>query len=181
MKILYYNTSYESFQQISALLNTINIPVVWIQQNQGYLTIDDLIKQAPITAEPCTLPDISVMIFHEMSDEQINEVIALLKQHGITIPYKCIVTKHNQTWRFIKLFQELIEEHEYFNTYEQLKQCIAQVSELHEADYCEDSWKQYETAFMIGYFLLQKQSSVDELKSAVQAINTAKAKLSKKG
>ena len=33
---------------------------------------------------------------------------------------------------------------------------------------------------MIGYFMLQKQSSVDELKNAVQAINDAKTKLSKK-
>ena len=180
MKILYYNTSYESFQQISMLLSTLNIPVIWIQQNQGSLTINDFIKQTSSKADPCSLPDITVMIFHEMSDEQINGVTALLKQHEITIPYRCVVTKHNQEWRFIDLFQELMKEHEYFNNYNQLKQCIAQVSELHETDYSEESWKQYEAAFMIGYFMLQKQSSVDELKNAVQAINDAKTKLSKK-
>lgn len=179
MKILYYSVSYESYQKISAVLSSVNIDVTWIQQNQGCFTIDEIINQNQKSADSCTLPNITVMIFHEMNDEQIGIVIDLLKQQGINVPYKCVVTKHNQSWRLIDLFQELMKEHEYFSAYEQLKQCIAQVSELQERIYSEESWKQYENAFMNGYFLLQKQSSTDELKTAIQAINDTKNKLCK--
>lgn len=180
MKILYYSVSYESYQKISALLSCVNIDVTWIQQNQGCLTIDEIIRQKQKPADLCTLPDIKVMIFHEMNDEQIGFVIDILKQQGISVPYKCIVTTHNQSWRLIDLFRELMKEHEYFSAYEQLKQCIAQVSELQECVYTEKSWKRYESAFMNGYFLLQKQSSTDELKAAIQAIDDTKARLCKK-
>lgn len=156
------------------------ITVTLIQQDQGNSTINDFIMHTPLKHEFCMLPAVEVMIFYELSDEQISKIITLLKQHGITIPYKCVVTKHNQSWRLIDLFQELMKEQVYFDTYERLHHCIEEVSTLNESDYSKASWKHYETAFMSGYFFLQKQSSLAELEAAIQAINDAKAQLSKK-
>lgn len=178
MQILYYSTDIQSFKTLSTLLQS--IPITMISQSQGNLTLHDVITHAQVNTAPCILPDITVMIFHEFNDNQISEVIALLKQHGIVIPYKCIVTEHNQSWRFIDLFQELVKEHKYFQTYEDLKKCIREVSEYKEGDYSEASWRNYEAAFMNGYFCLQRESTQDELEAAIQTINDALAQLSKK-
>lgn len=180
MQILYYSKNKQSSHRLSELLQPMGIEVTLIQQDQGNSTINDFIMHTSLKQESCMLPAIDVMIFYELSDEQISKIITLLKQHEIAVSYKCVVTKHNRSWRLIDLFQELKKEQIYFNTYERLHHCVAEVSEFNESDYSEASWKHYEAAFMSGYFCLQKQSSLAELEAAIQAINDAKALLSEK-
>lgn len=181
MQIYYYGgKNPQNTALIQMILKTFPISVSLISQTQGNMTLDELIKGQTNNAELKLLPDIDVIIFHELSDDTISEIIEQLKQKQITIPYKCVVTKHNRLWKLIDLCKELIAEHEYFNSYEKLRQCIAEVSELQETDYTETSWKNYEAAFMSGYFYLQKQAAKNELDATIQVIITAKTQLCKK-
>lgn len=180
MQIIYYNQDAAKRKIIADLANAMHIALTFINQFQGNITLQDIIDSAKSNDSPCLLPDIEVMIFHEFSDQQIDELLALMKQNDIMTAYQCVVTAHNQSWRIYDLFQELIKEREYFNTYQQLKECIVRVGELKEADYSEASWKVYEAAFMSGYFCLQKQSTVTELQEAIQMIQYAKKQLIRK-
>lgn len=181
MKILcYFGRDSQRREQIEHLLQQQATPYTIISPQQGNATVNDILMQQPIKEAACLLPDITLLIYHEADDEQISELIQAFKAANIAVPYQCVVTKHNRTWRLLDLCQEIMEEHAYFTAYEACRKSIEEVSSLKEDEYRADTWKEYEAAFMKGYLLLQsKQANKDLLTQAVKEIRDAKAKLIK--
>ena len=49
---------------------------------------------------------------YELMDKKRNILIREMKAHGVSVPYKAMVTEHNIGWTLSDLFTELVREHE---------------------------------------------------------------------
>ena len=45
-------------------------------------------------------------------DGLTSQLLRELRQHGVSVPYKAIVTEHNLPWTLRALYDELVREHE---------------------------------------------------------------------
>lgn len=96
-------------------VNFIKVPVTDHHQTLGYLA--GVPGSAPATkknqAAPKDLPD-TMMLFAFLDNDKLNEILRNLKSMNVTLPYKAVLTENNQYWTPMQCFQELKEEHEYF-------------------------------------------------------------------
>lgn len=180
MKILYYDGQDQAKGKlVETVLRDTNIPFTMITSEDGNQTITALCGLAPKKAScPTSLPELDLMIFHEVDDETIQAISKCLKEHNAHVARKCVVTQHNQHWRFGDLLQEIMEEHAYFELYDTCKNMIMEVQTLKESTYTSTSWQVYQDAFMQALMLLQEgQPPKEMLEQAIQKMQTAKASL----
>ena len=69
-----------------------------------------------------------LMIFKEVEDEDILKLNNAIKENGIVMERKAMLTIHNQKWSLKDLLSEIIEEHAYFKNREELKEYLIQAS-----------------------------------------------------
>ncbi len=82
-------------------------------------TLAGLSSGKDVPALPCA--STPAIIFCGLSDEQLDNCLALLRGCGQQVPLKAILTIHNQNWTFGKLFQELESEYQYFQSHKKPK------------------------------------------------------------
>ena len=61
--------------------------------------------EAPTLAEP-------MLVLDGFTDERLEILLREMKKHGVSVPYKAIVTETNIGWIFHQLYEELAREHE---------------------------------------------------------------------
>lgn len=183
MNILYYDGgNTEKRNKVEAALQAFPMTYTMVDEQDGNQTIAALfeLEKKTTALEDMKLPQIDLMIFHEVEDELINAISKELKTKDCHVERKCIVTKHNQAWKLIDLLNEIMEEHAYFQIYGECKQEIMAVSAMQEEAYTKESWSEYQRSFMQGYMLLQSgQPPLDQLKQALQDIKKTKEALVK--
>lgn len=183
MNILYYDGgNIEKRKNVEAVLQGFPVTYMMADAKAGTQTIASLfdMEKKTDTLENVVLPPLDLMIFHEVEDDLIHAISNELKTKNCHVERKCVVTKHNQAWKLKDLLQEIMEEHAYFQVYEECKQEIMAVSSMQENAYTKESWAVYQTAFMQGYMLLQAgQPPLDQLKHVLQEIIKAKESLTK--
>ncbi len=89
--------------------------------------IGELTESVPFASEPGTpeTPESteSIIIMDSLSDGQINSLLASIRQtDGLTITLKAVVTANNRSWPFVKLAEELRQEHAVMQAYTALTQ-----------------------------------------------------------
>ena len=47
-----------------------------------------------------------------VTSKRLDVLLRELRQHGVSVPYKAIVTEHNLPWTLRALYDELVREHE---------------------------------------------------------------------
>lgn len=70
-------------------------------------------KEKP-SGEPKEITE-PMLLFCGLSSGTLDHVLQAMRKNGIRIPYKAILTPHNQGWTPEELFSELIEEHKQMN------------------------------------------------------------------
>ena len=60
---------------------------------------------APTLAEP-------MLVLDGFTDKRLEILLREMKKHGVSVPYKAIVTETNIGWIFHQLYEELAREHE---------------------------------------------------------------------
>ena len=61
--------------------------------------------EAPTLAEP-------MLFLDGFTDKRLEILLREMKKHGVSVPYKAIVTETNIGWIFHQLYEELAREHE---------------------------------------------------------------------
>lgn len=61
--------------------------------------------EAPTLAEP-------MLVLDGFTDKRLEILLREMKKHGVSVPYKAIVTETNIGWVFHQLYEELAREHE---------------------------------------------------------------------
>ena len=61
--------------------------------------------EAPTLAEP-------MLVLDGFTDKRLEILLREMKKHGVSVPYKAIVTETNIGWIFHQLYEELAREHE---------------------------------------------------------------------
>ena len=61
--------------------------------------------EAPTLAEP-------MLVLDGFTDKRLDILLREMKKHGVSVPYKAIVTETNIGWIFHQLYEELAREHE---------------------------------------------------------------------
>ena len=61
--------------------------------------------EAPTLAEP-------MLVLDGFTDKRLEILLREMKKHGVSVPYKAIVSETNIGWIFHQLYEELAREHE---------------------------------------------------------------------
>ncbi len=61
--------------------------------------------EAPTLAKP-------MLVLDGFTDKRLEILLREMKKHGVSVPYKAIVTETNIGWIFHQLYEELAREHE---------------------------------------------------------------------
>lgn len=61
--------------------------------------------ETPALAEP-------VLVMDGFTDKRLEILLREMRQHGVAVPYKAVVTETNLGWLFHQLYEELAAEHE---------------------------------------------------------------------
>ncbi len=100
--------------KIKKALRNKNIVLRKVSKNDYKMPIFQLLTGMSTTSETCyrgeELSD--EMIVFAIRRENLDSVLAALKDEGIYVPYKAVVTEKNGWWNSIQLFNELRREHE---------------------------------------------------------------------
>lgn len=121
-----------------------------------------------------------LMILAELSDDDIKDMNEQLKQQGISMPRKAMLTKHNKDWYLFDLMKEIEEEHQYFQMRDDIYHLLQESSSLIINQYTKASWTNYESAFYKAYEQLSKERTKEQLHEALKDLKQAKQNLIKK-
>lgn len=60
-------------------------------------------------------PEERMLVLDGFSDKRLEILLREMKQRGVSVPYKAIVTETNLGWPLCQLYKELVAEHEALN------------------------------------------------------------------
>ena len=61
---------------------------------------------------PAEAPSAPMLVLDGFTEKRLEILLREMKAHGVSVPYKAIVTEHNIGWSLSALFAELVREHE---------------------------------------------------------------------
>lgn len=77
--------------------------VGWLLGRKGFDAREN--PEAPALAEP-------MLVLDGFTDKRLEILLRKMKERGVSVPYKAIVTETNIGWIFHQLYGELVREHE---------------------------------------------------------------------
>lgn len=116
-KILFYAAGDEKKEKQMAMLaqkmriDFVPVPAAGVRQQIGYLAgLDGYAEKKFSPLE--RLPQITeeILVFSGFSGERLDLALETLRQNGLTVPLKAVVTAHNIGWTLAGLFNELTLE-----------------------------------------------------------------------
>ncbi len=182
-QVLYYSgvLDQKTSEAILAALEACQIAYTVLEDSDLDQSIQSLLntkKQAVIVnrrhQEAC-------MLFREGKEQTFVKLRRAFAQRQIIYSgSKAVVTKHNRTWSFIKLLEEVEEEHRYFQLYEAILKQLKESEVLREEAYEPHTYHKLQLARLHVFQTLQKQSDYSALLSVQAELQQALAQLCKK-
>jgi hypothetical protein len=65
-----------------------------------------------------------MIVMHQLSDDQINALLGQIRQSGLNIGLKAVVTEHNRAWTFLDLAAELRRENTFMQRFMALRSLV---------------------------------------------------------
>ena len=112
---LYYDPEGgERAQQVKTVLVCMgarirNIAAADFAQTVGFLLSRKGFEPTDATADAPSAP---MMVLDGFTEKRLDILLREMKAHGVSVPYKAMVTEHNIGWTLSDLFTELVREHE---------------------------------------------------------------------
>lgn len=103
----------EDTAAIRKILDPLRIRLIECKPEEFKQTIGKLAKVADgPQAEPFTgkAPKESMLVFCELTDKHLDKVLLQLRQKGIAIDFKAVMTPSNRNWSVLELYLELERE-----------------------------------------------------------------------
>ena len=76
----------------------------------------------------------------DVDDLALDPLLATLRQHGVRIGHKCMVTDKNKGWTLQKLIGDVVEEHQLMTALQALSQLLSAAEDFKEKDYDPLLW-----------------------------------------
>ncbi len=159
-------------QVVTIEMNEINEKVGYLAGLQGYQTVND-----PYTGKDYTT---EFVLMSNLSETQLDRFLAEMRQAGIEINHKAVITEYTKEWPFIELLGEIAEEHDVFQALLALNEMIQKAEKLDEDDYTDqqEAWKELQTALSKAKGVIsseeptleQLQEATNELKAVYIAL-----------
>lgn len=113
-KILLVQVSEPETSQIKKLADNKGIPVVSVPEDRFGCSLAELINsKAQIDShrtENNHLPSQSLMVFCDVSEKHFDRLLFEMRNKGISVDYKAVLTETNRNWTLERLYMELIRE-----------------------------------------------------------------------
>lgn len=114
-KVLYFEP--QPSEQTAALKTVLvrmgvrikNVEAVSAGQTVGFLLSRKGFEPTDATADAPSAP---MMVLDGFTKKRLDILLREMKAHGVSVPYKAMVTEHNIGWTLSDLFTELVREHE---------------------------------------------------------------------
>lgn len=114
-KVLYFEP--QPSEQTAALKTVLvrmgvrikNVEAASAGQTVGFLLGRKGFAESDAPAEALSAP---MLVLDGFTEKRLEILLREMKAHGVSVPYKAIVTEHNIGWSLSALFAELVREHE---------------------------------------------------------------------
>jgi len=74
--------------------------------------------------DPPAPPAESIIVMHQLTDDQINTLLGQIRQSGLRIGLKAVVTEHNRSWTMLDLAAELRRENTFMQRFMALRSLV---------------------------------------------------------
>lgn len=114
-RIIGYMIYPENADLLKNVVFSLNAEMIFINESSANETIGFLagFKGFDKSDEICCNPPAEqCLIMSGFDSKGIDKLILKLRENNISIPLKCVVTQHNQSWRLCSLINELKKEHD---------------------------------------------------------------------
>lgn len=115
-RVLLYNFADEKRRRaVKALLFRFSIPCREVPAEEQHRPLGTLLElegyEADAEEADSAFGD-EMLVMHDLSRRQFNGLLDGMKQAGVQVPLKAVVTPHNVGWSGARLLRELCAEHE---------------------------------------------------------------------
>lgn len=178
MLLIYNLMAMEQTEQTAfmGLLNRLEEP--WRQLGQGDLevVVEDLLVdgQGQIYASVDDAPDVTFMLM-DVDEATLDRILAGLRDTGVTLPYKAMLTDTNRKWKFGDLVRHVIDEDREVRALNKLQRLISAAAVFMEEDYEPQAWQAFRAAYDDALELLSRvgreEISAELAESTVERFN----------
>lgn len=168
-KVILYNLGADTDRgsQLHSILNQLNIPAEEItssdlNQRVGYMAgISGYFKDQLMYMG--SAPDCQFMLMCNLEESLLDSFLEAMMAAKLRINYKAVVTEHNADYTLIQLLEDIIREHDMYQSYVKLNKLIKEITGLDPFVYGSDAeWGNMQT----GLNLAKKIISRDDLNKA---------------
>jgi hypothetical protein len=85
-----------------------------VEEAMAGMKVEDILAGGEPAGAPAPMPAEKVILFNDMSDEEIEKYIGHLRREFKPLPILAVVTETSEKWTFDYLVEHLIEEREKF-------------------------------------------------------------------
>lgn len=129
----------------------------------------------------CKKYSFNFILFKEFPKEEVASFLNILKQLNVPYSHKAMLTETNKEWILQDLLEEISEEHEFFISYNKVRELLKEANSLNFEEYIEESFKPYKDAFMQAYVYIQsKNIDKNTLDFHIENIENTKKEIQKK-
>lgn len=114
----------------------------------------------------------SFIIMNECSEEEMNQISALLKSHG-EHPIQIVVTQHNKQWKIKDLIEEVNQEHALFSKMNELGQYMRKLNDAKDLRLNNEDKETIMEAFSL---FQKKEISLEKIDTAIVKMKQLLAK-----
>lgn len=121
-KLIYYAAGNEKKEaQVRKLAEVLGLDWIAVSsfetsQTVGYLTRTQGYAKIPVTlaAMPPQIPE-DILLFCDLNEKKLDHALSVIRNSGVSIALKAVVTPHNIRWTLADLYRELVEERRMVN------------------------------------------------------------------
>lgn len=178
--LLYRNNISYDENKFKKFLELNHIAYTYLEDKDLNHVVKDLFTENK-ESSICLKHPFNFILFKEFSREEVASFLNILKQLEIDFSHKAMLTETNKEWTLEELLQEISEEHDFFLSYNKVKELLKEANSLSFEEYTEESFAPYQKTFMEAYMYLQsKHQDKNILDLYIQKLEDTKKELCKK-
>ncbi len=113
--VLCYNFENDKYSKLSAICKKYGIKIRMVEKEEFNLTVGQMMgfsNSEPMNPDFDIEFDDEMMILYNIVGSNLDKFLKAVKEQGISVPYKAVLTAANQRWFPAELVKELAKEHE---------------------------------------------------------------------
>lgn len=147
------------------ILEGLDIEFSYLVESDLDVKMDELLEKTNIDIQNISFK-YPFVFMHEYSEEEMNVITHTLKSNQVNAIY-AVSTPHNLQWTLNDLFNELLEEHEIFQTMNELQELMKELIPAINQN------QEIKLLLMEAFIILQNKNLI-QMKQMIQKLNNIK-------